>query len=104
MIQDLDQDVLTAFACVVVDQQLRTCMDVLKQAGHWFRTGSGEAAAVWSTIRRMEATLAVVRGVSDTLMADMEDLVAAGENVPLTSPKRPRGRPRKNSKTIIEDP
>lgn len=91
----LDRDVLTAFACVIADQQLRTCLDVLKQAERWFPEDSSAKAAVWKTIQRMEATRVVVNGLSYTLMADMGDLVDAGENVPQTSPKRPRGRPRK---------
>lgn len=52
-------------------------------------------AAVWSTVRRMEATRAVVRGVSDTLMADMADLVEQGVGASEPAPKPRRGRPRK---------
>lgn len=101
---NLDRDVLTAFACVIADQQLRTCLDVLKQVARWFEASPSAEAAVWSTVRRMEATRAVVRGVSDTLMADMADLVDASDNVPQTSPKRPRGRPRKTVSNVNEGP
>ena len=112
---NLDRDVLTAFACVIADQQLRACLDVLKQVARWFEASPSAEAAVWSTVRRLEATRAVVRGISDTLMADMEELADVSgnipqtspkrpPNVPQTSPKRPRGRPRKTVSNVNEGP
>lgn len=101
---NLDRDVLTAFACVIADQQLRACLDVLKQVARWFEASPSAEAAVWSTVRRMEATRAVVRGVSDTLMEDMADLVEQGAVASEPAPKPRRGRPRKTVSNVNEGP
>lgn len=68
-----EKQVLTAFACIVVDQQLRTSLDVLKQARRWLTPDKSPLAdAVDLAVLAMRSAREKVRAIGAETMAELD--------------------------------
>lgn len=86
---NLDRDVLTAFACVIADQQLRTCLDVLKQARRWLTPKNSPLAdAVDLAVLAMRTAREKAVEISDGIMVEVNDKTETAPGTPVKEADR----------------
>lgn len=78
-----EKQVLTAFACIVVDQQLRTSLDVLRQARRWLTPDNSPLAdAVDLAVLAMRTAREKAVEISDGIMAEVNDKTETAPGTP----------------------
>lgn len=72
-VRGAEYDLLAAFGYAIADMALRQGLTTLKQARHYLTSADVADDAIFATIKRMEATLDLVRGAGKTIIADLDD-------------------------------